>query len=87
MSSQPDEEYLTAADLVDFFYEIQRSPHVKLCVSSRPEIRIIERYPSFLETNLAVLERDDIGTFVREQLSDLSSLGHGSPPIATLRYR
>jgi hypothetical protein len=73
---QPGEEHLTAADLVDFFYEIQKPPNVKLCVSSRPEIRIIERYPSFLETNLAVLNCDDIRTFASEQLSALPGLDH-----------
>jgi hypothetical protein len=74
---QMGEDDFTAAELVEFIYEVQKPSHVKLCVLSRPELRIAERHPSFLETKLAMLNRLDIWTFVHKKLAALPGLDQG----------
>jgi hypothetical protein len=63
-----------AADLVDFLFEIQQPNHVKLCISSRPELRITNVHPSFLEAKLADLNYDDIRRFVHEQIQAMVAI-------------
>lgn len=68
-------ETVHANDLVDFFFEIQQPKHIKLCISSRPELRITNVHPSFLETNLADLNHDDIHRFVDKQMQAMTCNG------------
>lgn len=51
---------------------MQKPTHVKLCVSSRPEVRIAEKHPSFMETKLADLNCKDIQIFVHGKLEALA---------------
>lgn len=64
-------------ELAEFIYEIQMPSHMKLCFSSRPEFRIAERHPSFLEAKLATLDRLDVRTFVHRQLTAFPGLYQG----------
>lgn len=63
-----------ATDLVHFLFNIQQPQHVKLCVSSRPELRITHVHPSFLEAKLADLNHDDIRRFVDEQMKAMIAI-------------
>jgi hypothetical protein len=63
-----------ATDLVDFLFEIQRPNHVKLRISSRPELRITNVHASFLVAKLADLNHDDIRTFVDEQMQAMIAI-------------
>lgn len=66
----------TAVDLLNFLYDIQKPAHVKLCVSSRPELCIADRFQSILETELSKLNHDDIRIFVHERMSRFLGLEH-----------
>lgn len=57
-------------DLVEFLMALQVPPHVKLCVSSRPEVRSLGRIESMSNTtlDLAQLNHQDIWRFVMERL-------------------
>jgi hypothetical protein len=63
-----------ATDLVDFLFDVQQPKHIKLCISSRPELRITSVHPSFLEAKLADLNHDDISIFVNEQMQGLTAI-------------
>lgn len=63
---------MNATDLVDFFFEIQQPKNVKICISSRPELRIPNIYPTFLESRLANLNHDDIRHFVDEHIQAMT---------------
>jgi hypothetical protein len=63
-----------ANDLVDFLFDIQQPEHVKLCISSRPGLRINNVHPSFLEAKLAELNHDDIRRFVDEQMQAMTAI-------------
>jgi hypothetical protein len=65
---------IDATDLVDFLVEIQQPNHVKLCISSRPELRITNVHPSFLETKLAGLNYDDVRRFAHEQIQAMVAI-------------
>lgn len=79
----PNEESTTASDLVDFLYQIQKSVHVKLCISSRPELVVAKRYPTFSEAKLADLNWDDICAFVDEHLNPILHRNRISREICT----
>lgn len=70
------ENHTTTRDIADYLYEIQQSAHVKLCVSSRPELRITEQHTGFLEVQLARLNRADIDSFVYGRLLSFTGLEH-----------
>lgn len=63
-----------ANDLVEILFHIQQPKHVKLCISSRPELRITNVHSSFLEAKLADLNRDDIRRFVCEQMQAMEAI-------------
>lgn len=63
-----------AADLVDILFDIQQPKHVKLCISSRPELRITNVHSSFLEAKLADLNHDDIRRFVNKQMQAMKAI-------------
>lgn len=67
-------EIAHATDLVDFFFDIQQPGNVKLCISSRPELRIANVHPSFLEAKLADLNHDDIRRFVDERMQAMTAI-------------
>ena len=69
-----------ATDLVDFLFEIQQPRNVKLCISSRPELRIANVHASFLEAKLADLNHHDIRRFVDDQMQAMTA-------ICDLEYR
>ena len=63
-----------AIDLVEFLFEIQKPAHVKLCISSRPELRITHDHTTCLEAKLADLNYDDIRLFVDEQMTTMAAI-------------
>lgn len=66
-----------ATDLVDFLLDVQQPQHVKLCISGRPELRITNVHPSFLEAKLADLNYDDIRCFVDDQMQAMTAIPVG----------
>ncbi|KAM0717481.1 hypothetical protein Q7P37_007333 [Cladosporium fusiforme] len=72
----PHEKRLDASGLVDLLYTLQTPQHVKLCISSRPELHnhITRKHSSFLVSKLAELNRDDIRIFVDAQMQALPGL-------------
>jgi len=74
-----DSEYVRgqsmhATDLVDFLFDIQRPQHVKLCISSRPELRITNAHQSFLKAKLANLNHNDIHHFANQQMQAMDAI-------------
>lgn len=68
------DRFVCANDLVDFLFDIQKPAHVKLCISSRPELRIAQTHPSFLEIKLAGLNWEDISRSVHRQMQAMTAI-------------
>ncbi|GAB7332648.1 hypothetical protein MBLNU13_g04408t2 [Cladosporium sp. NU13] len=63
-----------ATDLVAFLFDLQEPKHVKLCISSRPELLTTRLRSGFMEAKLAELNRDDIRRFVDERIDAMNAI-------------